>query len=75
MANGFGSLYVGAAGLRTSQTALDITANNLVNIDTDGYVREQVLFTDDTYSFFQSAAVSNQYKGFLWSLTALHAGI
>ena len=63
MANGFGSLYVGAAGLRTSQTALDITANNLVNIDTDGYVREQVLFTDDTYSFFQSAAVSNQYKG------------
>lgn len=63
MANGFGSLYVGAAGLRTSQTALDITANNLVNIDTDGYVREQVLFTDDTYSFFQSAAVSDQYKG------------
>ncbi len=63
MANGFGSLYVGAAGLRTNQTALDITANNLVNIDTEGYVREQVLFTDQNYSFFQSAAVSNQYKG------------
>ncbi len=63
MANGFGSLYVGAAGIRTAQTALDITANNLVNIDTKGYVREQVLFTDDTYSFFQGAAVSDQYKG------------
>lgn len=63
MANGFGSLYVGAAALRTSQTALDITANNLVNIDTDGYVREQVMFTDDTYSFFQGAAISDQMKG------------
>ncbi|MCR4611039.1 MAG: flagellar hook-associated protein FlgK [Lachnospiraceae bacterium] len=63
MANGFGSLYVGAAAIRTSQTALDITANNLVNINTDGYVREQVLFTDDTYSFFQSAAISDQMKG------------
>lgn len=63
MANGFGSLYVGAAGLRTSQTALDITANNLVNIDTEGYVREQVMFTDENYSFFQGAAISDQYKG------------
>ncbi len=63
MANGFGSLYVGAAALRTEQTALDITANNLVNIDTKGYVREQVLFTDDTYSFFQGAAISDQMKG------------
>ena len=63
MANGFGSLYVGAAAIRNEQTALDITANNLVNIDTKGYVREQVMFTDDTYSFFQSAAISDQMKG------------
>lgn len=63
MANGFGSLYVGAAAIRTAQTALDITANNLVNINTNGYVREQVMFTDDTYDFFQSAAISDQRKG------------
>ena len=42
MANGFGSLYVGASGLQNSQNALNTTANNLANVDTKGYVRQQV---------------------------------
>ena len=29
MANGFGSLYVGASGLQTQQNALNVVANNL----------------------------------------------
>ncbi len=37
-----GSLYVGASGLQTSQNALNTTAHNLSNIDTTGYVRQQV---------------------------------
>ncbi|MEG1362157.1 MAG: flagellar hook-associated protein FlgK [Lachnospiraceae bacterium] len=50
MANGMGGLYVGASGLQSSQNALNTTANNLSNLDTIGYVRQQVLMTDKSYS-------------------------
>ena len=46
MANGFGTLFIGVSGLQSSQNALNTTANNLANVDTTGYVRQQVLFTD-----------------------------
>ena len=49
MANGFGSFYVGSSGLTNAQNALNVTANNLANVDTKGYVREQVRFADKTY--------------------------
>ena len=49
MANGFGSLYVGASGLQNAQNALNTTANNLANVDTKGYLREQVRFADKNY--------------------------
>lgn len=45
-----GSLYVGAAGLRTSQNGLHTTAHNLTNADTEGYVRQQVVQTDFGYN-------------------------
>jgi flagellar hook-associated protein 1 FlgK len=63
MANGFGSLYVGSSGLRTSQNGLNVIANNLSNIDTKGYVRQQVIFQDMSYNFFVNASVSAQYTG------------
>ncbi len=37
-----GSLYIGASGLQTSQNALNTTAHNLSNMETTGYVRQQV---------------------------------
>ncbi len=37
-----GSLYIGASGLQTSQNALNTTAHNMSNIDTEGYTRQQV---------------------------------
>ena len=46
MANGMGTLYIASSGLRNSQNALNTTANNLANVDTEGYVRQQVLFSD-----------------------------
>ena len=49
MANGFGSFYVGNSGLQSAQNALNTTANNLANVDTKGYVREQVRFADKSY--------------------------
>jgi len=55
MANGMGSLYIGASGLQSSQNAINATANNLTNVDTKGYVREQVIFQDMNYSTLASA--------------------
>ena len=46
MANGMGSLMVGATGLRSSQTALNTTAHNLSNVNTEGYTRQQITFAD-----------------------------
>ena len=43
MANGFGGLYIGTTGLQSAQNALNTTANNLANVNTTGYVRQQVV--------------------------------
>ena len=50
MANGFGGLYIGTSGLQSAQNALNTTANNLANVNTTGYVRQQVVFTDGRYN-------------------------
>lgn len=64
MANGFGSLYIGASGLQNSQNALNTTANNLANVNTKGYVRQQVLQVDRNYTTFDTtAAISDQQYG------------
>lgn len=64
MANGFGSLFIGVSGLQNSQNALNVTANNLANVDTTGYVRQQVLFTDRDYiNLNNTSAISKQQTG------------
>ncbi|MFQ7238392.1 MAG: flagellar basal body protein [Roseburia intestinalis] len=64
MANGFGSMFIGVAGLQSSQNALNVTSNNLANLDTTGYVRQSVLFADRDYvTFNTTAAISNQQSG------------
>ena len=50
MGNGFGSLYSGASGLQNAQYALNTTAINLANVNTTGYVRQQVRFADKNYN-------------------------
>lgn len=50
MANGMGSLYVGKSGLVGAQNAINTTANNLTNVNTKGYVREQVVYQDMNYN-------------------------
>ena len=64
MANGMGSLFVGMSGLKSSQNALNTTANNLSNVNTKGYVRQQVLHTDNTYNTFdKNPSISYQQAG------------
>ena len=56
-------LFVGSTGLRTSQNALNTTAHNLSNIETQGYVRQQTLLADIEYSTIGHAAVSDKQIG------------
>ena len=62
MANGFSGFYIGSSGLRMSQNALNTTANNLANVDTTGYVREQVRFADTTYDTLALATTKTNIK-------------
>ena len=58
------SLHVGTSGLQTSQNALNATAHNLSNIETKGYVRQQVLQGDRKYNNAgNTAAIGPQQAG------------
>ena len=60
-----GSLWIGASGLQTSQHALNTTAHNLSNVDTEGFVRQQVQQGTKTYNTISIApnSVANQQYG------------
>ena len=60
-----GSLYIGNSGLQTSQNALNTTAHNLSNIDTTGYVRQQVQQSSKSYMTLSvnPKSISNQETG------------
>lgn len=62
MANGMTGLYIGVSGLQASQTALNTTAHNLSNINTEGYTRQQIKNSASTYmNLNTSANGKNQY--------------
>ncbi|MCR5153438.1 MAG: flagellar hook-associated protein FlgK [Lachnospiraceae bacterium] len=44
------SLYTGVSGLTTNQRGLTATSHNLSNVETKGYVRQQVVLSDSYYS-------------------------
>ena len=58
----FGSLYIGASGLQTSQNALNTVAHNLSNVDTQGYTRQQVAQADRSYNNISKDAKIVSYK-------------
>lgn len=50
MAGTMGRLSVGVSGLQTSQYSINTTSHNLMNTQTNGYSRQQVMLTDLTYN-------------------------
>lgn len=60
---GMGSLYVGVSGLQASQNALNTTAHNLANVETEGYVRQQVLLGNLAYNKVGISAVGANQIG------------
>ena len=59
----FGSLSIGVSGLNISQNALNTTAHNLANVDTKGYVRQQVVLKDFGYVRWGENHLSTLQKG------------
>ena len=57
------SLYIGVSGLNVSQAALNVTSHNLANVDTTGYVRQQVVQTDFRYIKLGESSVSTLQQG------------
>ena len=43
------NLYIGSSGLTTSQNALNTTAHNMSNMDTEGYTRQQISLGTRSY--------------------------
>lgn len=62
MAN-MSALYVGLSGLVNHSNALNTTANNLANVNTKGYVRQQVFFQDTHYNTTNRFATNDLQKG------------
>ncbi|MBO5209669.1 MAG: flagellar hook-associated protein FlgK [Lachnospiraceae bacterium] len=59
-----GSLYLGVSGLQTSHNALNTTAHNMSNLDTEGYTRQQVALATKGYNTIsKSSTVSWQQLG------------
>lgn len=58
-----GGLYIGVSGLNVSQAALNTTAHNIANVDTKGFVRQQVILADRNYITFGQKHLSSLQKG------------
>lgn len=62
MAN-MSALYIGLSGLTNSSNALNTTANNMANVNTKGYVRQQVVFEDTQYNVLNRFATATLQRG------------
>jgi flagellar hook protein FlgE len=56
-------MYAAISGLEAHQTMLDVTANNLANVDTVGYKGERTVFVDELSQTIQGAAGPNGNNG------------
>lgn len=60
---GFGSIYVGVSGLQSAKDALDTTAHNLANVETTGYVRQQIVQGDRLYNHIGYSSIGQLQIG------------
>ncbi len=50
MASTMGSYTIATSGMATMQTALSVTTNNISNVDTDGYTRQQSIQSNTSWT-------------------------
>lgn len=59
----FGDLSVGTSGLKAGQYGLNVVAHNLANVDTEGYVRQQMVYDSSPYLLIGQTSVSPMQVG------------
>lgn len=64
MGNIMTSMYTGVSGLRANQTSLNTVSHNLANINTNGYVRQQIVTSDTIYNSIGTSHVSMLQVGY-----------
>lgn len=57
------SLFAGISGLRTNQTMLDVTGNNIANANTTGYKASTTVFSDTLSQMLTAASAGNAERG------------
>lgn len=57
------SLFTGISGLRSHQTMLDVTGNNIANVNTTGYKSSRTVFEDTLSQLTQGAAAGQNGNG------------
>jgi flagellar hook protein FlgE len=57
----FRGMYAAISGLEVHQTMLDVTANNLANVDTMGYKAQRATFVDQLSELVRAASGPNSY--------------
>jgi flagellar hook protein FlgE len=55
-------MYAAISGMDASQTQLDVTANNLANVDTTGYLAQSTQFSDELSQLVQAGTSPNGYS-------------
>ena len=58
-----GSFYVGVSGLQAANNALNTTAHNMSNLDTEGFTRQQILLGTRTYNTISKSGVNWKQLG------------
>ena len=53
------SLYSAVSGIKGHQTYLDVTGNNIANVNTVGFKKDSLLFADTIYQTMKSASAPN----------------
>lgn len=63
MTGTMGRLAIGVTGLQMSQYSLNTTAHNLMNTQTEGYSRQQIILTDRSYNKISQGAIYTNKTG------------
>ncbi len=58
------SLMTGVTGVRTHQVLLDVTGNNIANVNTAGYKKSNTVFQDMFYQNSAKATAPNEDRGY-----------
>ena len=55
-------MYAAISGLDAHQTMLDVTANNLANVDTIGYKAQSTMFSDELSQLIAAGTAANGFS-------------